>query len=68
MKESFATELWKYTRKQWDELLEWIKPEPTEALGMKILKGFLKSIVVLILIALSPVIIIVLVVAFIAAF
>lgn len=68
MKESFAAELWKYIGKQWANLLEWIKPEPSDSLGMKILKGFFKSIVVLILLAFSPIIILVLIIAFVAAF
>lgn len=68
MKESFASELWRYIGRQFDELVEWVKPNPEDPLGLKILKGFFKGIVVLVLLALSPVIVLILIIAFIGAF
>jgi hypothetical protein len=49
------------------KLLRWIKPTPDDALAVSIIKTILKSIVMLVLIAFSPVVIIILTVAFFAA-
>lgn len=68
MNESFARELQKHVADQVKKLREWIKPVPTDPLGLKIVKGFFKSLVVLVLIIFSPVICLLLTIAFLAAF
>ena len=45
-------------------LKEWLKPVPGDALPLQILKTILKSIAVLILIAVSPVVIVILILVF----
>jgi hypothetical protein len=68
MNKTFASELQKYITEQVTKLRHWLKPEPSDSLALKIYKGIYKSLAVLVLTALSPVIIVVLVVAFLAAF
>ena len=53
-----------YLLRQIKLLKEWLKPVPGEALPIQILKAILKSIVVLILIAISPVVIVILILVF----
>ncbi len=47
---------------------EWMKPEPADSLLLKIGKLFFKSLVLLALTALSPVVVVVLIFAFVGAF
>ena len=68
MEPTFARELQKYVAKYVREFREWLKPDPTDTTTKKILKGIYKSIVVLILIAFSPVLALILTIAFLAAF
>lgn len=69
MKErSFASELKDYLGKQLTELREWLRPVADDPLFLKIIKGILKAVVLLILTALSPVILLVLIITFLAAF
>lgn len=69
MKErSFASELKDYLGEQLTELREWLRPEADDPLLLKIIKGILKAVVLLILTALSPVILLILIIAFLAAF
>jgi len=51
----------------WRSLLEWVKPNPADGLFLKIVKMIFKSIILLILVALSPVILVVLLFVFFAA-
>ncbi|MGD1893196.1 MAG: hypothetical protein ACFB15_21735 [Cyclobacteriaceae bacterium] len=67
MDQSFARELQKYISQQITQLKHWLKPDPADSLALKIVKGIYKLLAVLVLTALSPVIIIVLVIAFLAA-
>ena len=46
---------------------EWLKPDPTDKLAIQIVKSFFKGIVMLIMLALSPVILVVLIFVFFAA-
>ena len=68
MEPTFARELQKYVSKQVKDLREWLKPNPNDTTSTKIFKGIYKGIVVLILIALSPVLALILTIAFLAAF
>ncbi|MEM8970219.1 MAG: hypothetical protein AAGE93_27640 [Bacteroidota bacterium] len=68
MNQSFATELRKYVIQQFTQLKEWLRPNPADSVAVKIFKGVYKSLAVLVLTALSPVIIVVLIIAFLAAF
>lgn len=65
--ETFVQALQQYTLKQLKEFKEWLKPNPADPLWMKIGKGLVKSGVVLLLIAFSPVILIFLAAVFIGA-
>ncbi|MFP4090494.1 MAG: hypothetical protein ACLFUB_20980 [Cyclobacteriaceae bacterium] len=67
MNQSFARELQKYISNQVTNLRHWIRPDPEDPLYLKIIKGFFKGIVILLLTALSPVIAIILTIAFLAA-
>ena len=54
--------------KYWlEKLREWVKPNPVDKPLIRVLKLFYKTIVLLVLIALSPVLIVVLVFVFLAA-
>lgn len=68
MEPTFAKELQRYVAKQVNDFRIWLKPDPKDSTSMKILKGLYKSIVVLILIAFSPILAVILTVAFLAAF
>ncbi len=68
MNKSFAIELQNYVTKKVAELRQWLKPVPTDSLPTKIFKGIYKGLAVLVLTAFSPVIIVILVIAFVAAF
>ena len=68
MGESFSQGLQEYIGKQINALREWIRPVPEDPLYLKIIKGFFKGIVVILLTALSPVILLILTVTFFAAF
>lgn len=66
--ESFSSALLDYIKKQFNELREWLRPVPEDPLFLKIIKGILKAIVVLILTIFSPVVLLILIIAFFAAF
>lgn len=68
MNESFARELQKWIAENIKKIREWIKPDPADSLGMKMIKGFYKSLVILLLLIFSPVICLLLTIAFLAAF
>ncbi len=68
MEPTFAKELQKYTAKQVRAFRNWLKPDPQDSTTKKVLKAIYKGFVVLILIALSPVLALILTVAFLAAF
>lgn len=51
---------------RWKQLREWLKPDPSDSLLVQSLKMIYKAIAVLILIALSPVILIILAFVFFA--
>lgn len=68
MKQTFAGALIKYLSEQLELLKEWLRPVPEDPLYLKIIKGFLKALVVLLLTALSPVILVILIISFLAAF
>jgi len=67
MDQSFARELQQYISRQVTHLRHWIRPDPEDPLYLKIIKGFFKGIVVLLLTALSPVIVVILTITFLAA-
>ena len=50
------------------QLGEWVKPDPADKPLVRVLKLFYKSIVVLVLIALSPVLLVIMLFVFFAAF
>lgn len=62
--ESFTEELRKYILAQVRALGEWVKPDPADNLFIQILKIMYKSVVVLILTALSPVVLLFLIISF----
>ena len=62
--ESFSEALRKHILKQIRSLGQWVKPDPADNLFIQIIKLFFKSIVVLLLTALSPIILVVLIVGF----
>ena len=62
--ESFAKELRKYILAQVRALGEWVKPDPEDKLLVQILKIMYKSVVVLIITALSPVVLLFLIISF----
>lgn len=62
--ESFTEELRKYILSQVRALGEWVKPDPADNLFIQILKIMYKSVVVLILTALSPVVLLFLIISF----
>lgn len=69
MKErSFASDFKAYLGEQLTKLRAWFRPVAGDPLFLKIIKGILKAVVLLILTALSPVILLVLTIAFLAAF
>lgn len=68
MDDSAAKALREYIFKRIQELRAWVKPDPADPLLMKIGKLFLKSLVLLVLTAFSPVILLLLLIAFIGAF
>jgi hypothetical protein len=68
MDDSAAKALRQYILDKIKRLREWVKPEPADPLLLKIGKLFFKSLVLLLLTALSPVILVVLLIAFIGAF
>lgn len=66
--ESFAEALRNYLLKQIKSLRDWVKPDPADHVLIQTLKLLYKSIVVLILLALSPVVILFLVISFVGGF
>ena len=68
MDDSAARALRQYIFQKIKELRLWVKPDPADPLLMKIGKLFLKSLVLLVLTAFSPVILLLLLIAFIGAF
>ncbi len=67
MNQSFARELQKYVAQQITKLRHWVRPDPSDPLALKIIKGIFKALVVLVLTAFSPVIAVILTIAFLAA-
>lgn len=68
MNQSFAVELQKYVTQKVTQLRQWLRPVPTDSLPLKIFKGIYKGLALLVLTAFSPVIIAILIIAFVAAF
>lgn len=68
MDNSAAKALKEYIFQKIRELRDWIKPDPADSLMLKIGKLFLKSLVLLVLTAFSPVILLLLLIAFVGAF
>lgn len=68
MDQSFNEGLREYIVQQVRALREWVRPRPEDPIFLKIVKGFFKGLVVLVLTALSPVILLILTVTFFAAF
>ena len=68
MDNSAAQALREYIFQKIKELREWIRPDPADPLLLKIGKLFLKSLVLLVLTAFSPVILLLLLMAFVGAF
>lgn len=68
MEESLPEALRAYIFKQIRALRQWLKPNPADTLGMKIIKTMGKSLVVLVLTAFSPIILLILFISFIGAF
>ncbi|EMR04749.1 hypothetical protein [Cesiribacter andamanensis] len=50
------------------ELGEWVKPDPADSLLLQVLKLMYKSVVVLLLTALSPVVLLFLIISFVGGF
>lgn len=65
---SLAEELADLTMKQIRSINSWIKPKPKDPIIMQGLKLIFKSIVVLFFVALSPIMLVILIVAFFASF
>lgn len=63
--ESVREELRTFIQNKWNALQEWLKPNPDDSIAIQILKSIYKSLAVLVLIALSPVILLLLLIAFI---
>lgn len=55
-------------KKRLEALREWLKPNPSDALPVTLIKSFFKGIALLVLVAFSPVIMVVLLLVFFAAF
>ncbi|HKK77843.1 MAG TPA: hypothetical protein VJ953_22385 [Saprospiraceae bacterium] len=69
MKEQpFLSDLKDYLADQWTALREWLRPVADDPLWLKIIKGILKAVALLFLTAMSPIILIVLIITFLAAF
>ena len=68
MKQSFASALQDYLANQLRQLRDWLRPVPDDLLFLKIVKGIFKALAVLVLTALSPVILLILIITFLAAF
>lgn len=66
--ESLSKELRKYILQQIKALGEWVKPDPADNLFVQILKIMYKSVVVLILTALSPIVLLFLIISFVGGF
>jgi hypothetical protein len=54
-------------RSKWKQFWTWMKPDPKDPLGITILKSIYKLIALLLLVAFSPVILVVLIFVFLAA-
>ena len=67
MNEALINELRQSITKYLRKLREWLKPDPADTLGLTIGKSFYKGIVLLILIVFSPVLCLILTIAFLAA-
>ncbi len=55
-------------KEKWLQLRDWLKPDPDDSTLVTVIKSFFKAIAVLILIALSPIILVILTFVFVAAF
>lgn len=63
-----ASDLKDYLAEKWTALREWLRPVADDPLWLKIIKGILKAVALLFLTAMSPVILIILIITFLAAF
>lgn len=68
MEPTFAKELQQYVAKQVRAFRIWLQSDPKDSTPKKIFKAIYKTIVVLILIVFSPVLALILTIAFLAAF
>ncbi|MGK7391127.1 MAG: hypothetical protein ACNS60_12280 [Candidatus Cyclobacteriaceae bacterium M2_1C_046] len=68
MENSFGKEVLIAVKKNFRNYIEWLKPRSEDSLGLKIVKTFFKSFTTLLLIAFSPVILLILMISFLVAF
>lgn len=68
MENSFSKEVLLLIKKNLKLYKEWLKPTPGDPLGLTIVKSFFKGLSTLLLIAFSPIVMLILIVAFLAAF
>jgi hypothetical protein len=68
MENSFSKELIILIKKRISEYGRWLKPDPRDPLALSIIKSIFKGITTLVLIAFSPVVILILIISFLAAF
>lgn len=66
--DSFFKEVLKLIRQNWNEYLEWIKPKQGDHWSLTIIKTFFKGLSAILFVALSPIVILILIIAFLAAF
>ena len=64
---SLSKELMDGLKKKWESFLQWLKPDPDDAIALQIIKTILKIPVLIIVLALSPVALVVLIFAFVVA-
>jgi hypothetical protein len=63
-----SQEILTWLRGYWTQYKEWMKPEPNDPTVLTVIKTFFKGLTAILLVAISPVVIILLTVAFVAAF
>lgn len=68
MEKSFAKELLDLLAKNFNLYKEWLKPTPGDPMALTVIKSFFKGLSSLLLIMFSPIVVVILIIAFLAAF
>ena len=65
---AISKEITNWLKNNWEQYKIWMKPDPNDPAVLSVIKTLFKGLTAIVLVALSPVVILLLILAFVAAF